>query len=340
MSRRLIAFTGVGLGLAGVKWYVTGKSNSYTHHLDSKVVIITGGTAGIGKETCRELVRLDADVIITGRDKKKAMKLMDEIQEENMKRNNMSAKVQFIPVDFSDLKEVKRFADDFLSTGAKLHLLVNNAGQSNDKLHRTAQGQEMTMGVNHLAPVYLTHLLMPALAKTPESRVINVSSEAHRNMGAKQFDPPFEDYFFDNVNEKTYKNWDAYANSKLGNIYFTHALDEYIKTRKLDMKTASLHPGVIRTEFFRGFPDWVQTGLKIVYPVVWLLTKSEKEGAQTTLACSLMPFQRLQSGAYYKECEVINPSEAALNKEKNIKAWRLTVDRLKKLTGEKEIFGQ
>ena len=342
MSKRFFILSTLGLGIGGIKYFTMGGKNNYSPDMDGKVVVVTGGNTGIGKETVRELLRLHSTVIFTGRDAKKAQGMVDEIIREHQGRNRRSPEVVFIPVDYSDLESVKVFASTFLNKYTYLHALVNNAGQYNSEQKVSRQGVEMTMAVNYLAPVYLTHLLMPALQRTPDSRVINVASMAHEGMTmtGPKYEPNMDDFLLDKmIAEKKYNAGVAYTNSKLANIYFTKGLDKYFQRKGLQMKTASLHPGVVRTELTRG-AGMLQYFILPFYPLIWLATKSEFEGAQTTLATTLMPFNKLTSGAYYSDCEVKTTSPASTNQAHIDKAWNESIERLKKLTGEKTIFGQ
>ena len=200
----------------------------------------------------------------------------------------------------------------------------------------------MTMYVNHLAPTYLTHLLMPLLSVTPQSRVINVSSRAHtRNEKMKSpLVPDFGDYFFDNMKNEEYSRARVYNTSKLANVLFTKGLDRHIKKNGLDMKTASLHPGVIRSEFWRDMGLFATYGYYLFLPVIFTVLKSENEGAQTTLHCSLMPFKQLESGGYYSDCGLISASTEGENEHNIDRSWKMTIERLKRITGEKVIFDE
>ena len=105
------------------KKYFSGGVNHYKPNLSGKVVIVTGGNAGIGKETARELARLGASVVIAARDETKGKEAVDDIQ-----RTTGSTKVDFFQLDLSDLQSVRRFVDKFQRTFSSLHLLINNAG--------------------------------------------------------------------------------------------------------------------------------------------------------------------------------------------------------------------
>jgi NAD(P)-dependent dehydrogenase (short-subunit alcohol dehydrogenase family) len=140
----------------------------------------------------------------------------------------------------------------------------------------TAQGYEKQIGVNHLGHFLLTNLLLGKIRASKEGRVVNVSSIAH-------WIPPGKLDFEDLMSEKKYSDWDAYMKSKLANIYFTRQLDEELKNGKItNVKTCSLHPGLVRTELFRSMnPTMVMILNTLCGPGYWLFTKSPLQGAQT-----------------------------------------------------------
>jgi retinol dehydrogenase 12 len=331
----------VGVAGAGLRYYCKGGVNTYKPDLEGKIVIVTGGNAGIGKETARRLNQLKAKVIILGRDTDKANDFIEDVYLENKQNNRRTRKIRFYKVDFTNLEELKKFADDFSNQYERLDILINNAGANFPELSRTAKGQEKTMAVNHLAPCYLTHLLMPMLKDTPESRVINVSSRAHyRDDGFGTLVPNMADYFFDKVVPETYRYRLAYNTSKLANVLFAKGLASYLEKNKLNIKTCSLHPGVVRSEFWRDMPLVVKAFSYLGYPLLWTLTKSEHEGAETTLHCSLMPFKELKNGAYYSDCAIKEPSIHSTNSDNIAQSWQITNQRLKEITGDRTIFDQ
>ncbi|XP_048094115.1 dehydrogenase/reductase SDR family member 13a.2 isoform X2 [Alosa alosa] len=138
-----------------------------------KTVIITGGNTGIGKATACELARRGARVILSCRNKQKAEEAIKDIELETG-----STDVVYMQLDLANLKAVRTFAETFLKTESRLDLLINNAGLVGDG--RTEDGFGIQFGVNHLGHFLLTCLLLDCLKEAPSSRVITLSSMAHR----------------------------------------------------------------------------------------------------------------------------------------------------------------
>ena len=294
-------------------YYLKQGKNKYFPDMQKKVVLVTGGNAGIGKETARLLYQLNATVIITGRSKAKAQEFLEELPMHTPKR----PKMKFYQVDFSDLENVKKFADEIKAKYKKIDILVNNAGMFSYKHELSKQGIEMTMAVNHLAPVYLTSLLMDLLVDQGEgrrqTRVVNVASCVHIDF-KKQFTPFLEakEIWNTEIGKHTkgalkFDMLALYGLSKFSNIAFSRGLAKVIEAKKWSMKTASLHPGVIFTGLWR-FMDDIAIIKHLLKPIVVVVLKffmrTEKEGAATTQHLCLCPYQEIVNGEYYDDCRV------------------------------------
>lgn len=209
--------------------------------MSGKVVIVTGANSGIGYETAQALARKGASVVMACRNLEKANAAASEIA-----LGDPDAVLDIIQLDLADLDSVRSFADTFKSRYAQLDLLINNAGVMVPPFTRTADGFELQFGANHLGHFALTGLLLERLLETPQARIINVSSGAHR-MGSGTID-------FDNLNaEKGYSASAAYAQSKLANLLFTLELNRRLEALGSDVIAASAHPGWTVTGLQRGF---------------------------------------------------------------------------------------
>ncbi|MEL6673409.1 MAG: SDR family NAD(P)-dependent oxidoreductase, partial [Bacteroidota bacterium] len=143
--------------------------------LTGKRVLVTGGSSGIGQETARAMASKGAEVILTARNETKGKQVVAEIR-----AATGNEKVSTMPVELGSLSSIRSFAEAFLSQYDALDLLINNAGVMACPQSKTEDGFEKQFGVNHLGHFLLTELLSPALVKAAPSRVVNVSSRAHR----------------------------------------------------------------------------------------------------------------------------------------------------------------
>ncbi|KAG1678818.1 Retinol dehydrogenase 11 [Nymphon striatum] len=180
--------------------------------LDGKVVIITGANTGIGKETAKDLAIRGAKVILACRDLEKAKKSVDDLtKDSNLNAENFAIH----KLDLASLNSVRQFATEILKEYENIHILINNAGIMMCPEWKTEDGFEMQFGVNHLGHVLLTNLLLERIKKSAPSRIVIVSSLAHK----------YGKINFDDLNmEKGYSAGKAYSQSKLANILFAKEL--------------------------------------------------------------------------------------------------------------------
>ncbi|HEX2935356.1 MAG TPA: SDR family NAD(P)-dependent oxidoreductase, partial [Bacteroidales bacterium] len=206
--------------------------------MQNKICLITGATSGIGEVAARELAKMGAHVVILARNRDKALKSQQEI-----KTYCGHDKVDIIIADLSEQAQIKNAAAEFNSRYPRLDVLINNAGliTGNDRIE-TAEGHELTLAVNHLAPFLLTSLLFDKLKESPEARIINVSSIVYLMGLLNLSDIEMHRYFF---------GLRAYNNSKLYSILFTQELAR--RLRPYPNITANvLHPGIISSNFSKG----------------------------------------------------------------------------------------
>ena len=144
--------------------------------MEGEVVLITGGTSGIGKAAATALAAMGAEVVVTGRNRVRGKAAVGEIR-----RASSSEKVSLMLADLAVQEEVRKLAQGFQERHDRLDVLVNNAGLIQSGRTETPEGIELTLAVNHLAPFLLTNLLLELLKRNAPSRVITVSSEARRH---------------------------------------------------------------------------------------------------------------------------------------------------------------
>jgi NAD(P)-dependent dehydrogenase (short-subunit alcohol dehydrogenase family) len=272
--------------------------------LKNKIVLITGGTSGVGKATALKLSALGAKVVLIARDKARAMETIGEI-----KSKISGADPGFIPGDLSSLQSIRTAAETFIAEYPRLDVLINNAGGVFDKFQKTKDGFEWAFQVNYLGHFLLTRLLIKKLEQSEDPRIINLSSEAHR-MGKIDFD---------NLNcEKSFGTWPQYGATKLMNVLFTKEL----KNRYKNISSFSLHPGVVRTGFGAN-----NTGLlRFFSSLPFLLTP--EQGAETSVYLATTPRAALKNGEYYKKSKVTPSSAITYQKETAARLWEISEQML------------
>ena len=203
-----------------------------------KIFIVTGPTSGLGKESVKVLVRKNATVIMAARNINKAESVANEILEENK-----NVKIDIEELDLSSLESVKNFSHLIIKKYKHLDCLINNAGIMACPYSKPKDGFEIQIGTNHLGHFALTGQLISLLKKTPNSRVVNVSSIAHTS-GNIDFDDL-------NWEKRKYRTWSAYSDTKLANLYFTYELSRKLEEDKGNPIILASHPGWTATDLQR-----------------------------------------------------------------------------------------
>ena len=263
--------------------------------MESKIILITGSTDGIGKVTAKALAKQGHAVIVHGRNIKKAETVCEEIKLET--GNN---KIDFVIADLFLLSDVKRMANEFKQKYERLDGLINNAGAMFGKDRETTkEGFEKTMALNLFSPFLLIQLLLEVLAKSPAARIINVSSAAHTMSGKIDLS--------DIQLENNYSFGNAYGQSKLYLIWVTQHLATELKERGFNNITAnSLHPGTIKTEFGqnanKGF--WVN----LLFKLSMLFAITPLKGAENTIYLATSKDCENITGKYFSNKRVAKPS--------------------------------
>ncbi len=246
-----------------------------THNLteqNGRIFIITGANTGLGYENSLSLAKKGAKVIMACRSLKKANTAKDSIKKEVPK-----ADIEVMEIDLSSLDSVRNFAQAYQSKYDRLDVLINNAGVMMPPYTKTDDGYELQFEANFLGHFLLTGLLMDTILKTPDSRVVSLSSIAHKN-GKINFD--------DLQSEKKYSASDAYGQSKLACLMFTYELQRRLEKAGHDQTiSTAAHPGISTTELARHMPKVVYTILK--YTVAPFLTHAPEQGAKPTLVAAI-----------------------------------------------------
>jgi NAD(P)-dependent dehydrogenase (short-subunit alcohol dehydrogenase family) len=246
--------------------------------------VVTGASSGIGFETARVLAHRGFTVVLACRSAERGRAAADRIR-----AHSPSADLHVVRLDLASLASVRAAVAEVRAAHAHVDLLVDNAGVMDVPYGRTEDGFELTFGTNHLGHFAFTGLLLDRLLATVGSRVVTVSSVAHRR-GAIHFD----DLQF----EHDYDAGDAYAQSKLANLLFTYELQARLEASGGPTIALAAHPGIARTALTR-------TGSAVerafMSPRLRLLTfwvmQSAEEGAKPTLRAALEPAAR--GGEYY-----------------------------------------
>ncbi len=245
-----------------------------------RIAIVTGANSGLGYETTLGFARKGIKVIMACRNQNKA-----EEAKANILQLVPEAALEIMLLYLKNLDSVRNFAKQYIQTYSQLDLLINNAGIMIPPFSKTKDGFESQMGVNYLSHFLLTNLLFPLLNSTKGSRVVTLSSIAHKKAKIN----------FNNLNsENHYSKMDAYGQSKLACLMFTFELARRIDENKRSVIAVSSHPGVSNTNLSQFIPNWIMT---LSSPLLPFFTHQPDKAAQPSLMAALD--SHVSNGDYY-----------------------------------------
>lgn len=295
--------------------------------MSGKVALVTGGNGGIGYVSCQKMLEKNAKVYVAARDSEKSREAIKKLKEETGKDAFL------IPLDLSDLHQVRKAAEDFLSKKSRLDVLINNAGIMAAPIEElTKDGYDLQFGVNVLGHFHLTSLLMPAILASPSPRIVNVTSKGH------QWPMPEGVDFKKVKGPKTatkvpggqlMQRYQYYGQSKLGNIL--HANELARRYADNGLVAISVHPGFVKTDLQRSF----STGANLFTNITARMAHGGKvfnttEGAVTQLYAANAPEAKGLSGKYIEPItKVVAPHKNALDQNLAQKMWDWCENELK-----------
>ena len=241
--------------------------------LSGRIAIVTGASSGIGLETARRLAGKGARVVLACRDEPRARAAIRSIRTEIP-----GADAEFLLLDLGSLRSVRGFAEAFRARFDRLDILVNNAGVMLVPHGRTEDGFETHAGTNHLGHFALTGLLIDRLLGSPGSRVVTVTSAAHRYGRLDLGNLMFED-------GQSYAPFRAYARSKRANLLFAQDLQR--RLRETATISVAAHPGGAATDLGRRATE--RRIYRALLPVFERLSQSAAEAARSVLRAATDP---------------------------------------------------
>ena len=281
--------------------------------LDGKTIIVTGGNSGLGFESVKAFAEKGAEVVMTSRSIEKGEEAKAEI-------GDVRGKITVMELDLADFSSIKQFAEEFKKKYTRLDVLMNNAGIMLAPYFKTKDGLEAQNGINHFGHFLLTALLTDMLKKTPDSRIVNVSSNAHK-YGEMDFDNLlFED-------GKGYSSMKSYARSKLANLLFTYELQRKLSGSGTGTIALAAHPGASATNLIKYIED--KWWFKLFSWMLGMFAQSAEMGALPQIRASVDPDAK--GGQYYGPHKsrkgypvLVESNDRSHNKEDARKLWKVS----------------
>lgn len=273
-----------------------------------QVVVLTGGTSGIGRIAATALAGQGATVAVIGRNEMRGDTLVADAAP-------LNGDIRFHQADLATQATVRSLATEILDTYDRIDALVHNAGLSSRYRTETEDGVELTFAVNHLAPYLLTRQLLDRLRASAPSRVVVTASDIHRRA---TFD--FDDLQFTNE----YDSLQAYARSKLATIAFTREFAD--RFEETEITANCFHPGFIpSTNLFRDAAIWTRAMIRAAAIIPGVGT-TQQEGAQRLCDLVTAPEFSERTGTYVTGEGITSPSRDAIAPENRERLWNISAD--------------
>lgn len=269
--------------------------------MKGKVVVLTGGTSGIGQVAAEGIAGMGARLILVARDRTRG-----EVALSRLRVQSPSVAHGVYYADLSRLADMKRVANEIAAAEPRVDVLINNAGALFTPRQVTSGGLELTFATNHLSYFVLTHFLRERLIAAAPARIVNTSSEAHRRAHLD---------FDDLQSERGYRGFGVYSRSKLANILFTREL-----ARRLEgsgVTANSLHPGFVATRF--GDNNGGISSFVIGFLKRFAITP--EQGAETIIYLATSDEPAATTGQYFVKCRVVTPSKQAQDDKAAKRLW-------------------
>jgi NAD(P)-dependent dehydrogenase (short-subunit alcohol dehydrogenase family) len=289
---------------------MSGGNEKAIFNIDGSLVVVTGGSSGIGKETARKLAWAGASVLIASRDMDRAEAAKKDIERET------GNPVKALPLDLSSFESIRIFYEKLIELYGTPDVLINNAGIYSRKYITAESGWEMSMAVNYFGTFYLSSLLIANMLELPgESRIVNVVSDAYR---AGRF-------YTDLGKSLKLKGFKAYALSKRAAMYYTFELSERLLDSNITVNC--VHPGHSNTGIWPN-DVWYW---KMAGPIISINADPPSYAAENVVYAASSPEMSGVTGKYIAELEIREPKTKVFSDEEQKSLWDFTISELERL---------
>jgi NAD(P)-dependent dehydrogenase (short-subunit alcohol dehydrogenase family) len=273
--------------------------------MSKPICLITGATEGIGRATAIELAARGFTVVLAARDAARAESVKSEIRSETGNRD-----IDTIVADLRSFAQVRQLCDTFHRHYPRLDVLINNAGILASEPQLTEDGFEATLQVNYLSAFYLTQLMLDALKRAEQGRIINLSSSVY---AVGKFDPAHLE------RERRFPAFGAYANSKLLMLLFSVELANRLKDTSVTAN--AVHPGIVKTPMMLNARGFFRVAAYLALP----FATSPEQGAATSVHLASSPDVKNTSGKYFTHSREAKFATAINTPENRELLWNLSM---------------
>jgi NAD(P)-dependent dehydrogenase (short-subunit alcohol dehydrogenase family) len=279
--------------------------------MHNRICLITGSASGLGKIAARELARQGARLILVGKDLEAGQMARDEIAQLSGNNN-----LEFFRCDVSSFAEIRKLAEHVDQNYDALHVLINNAGLTDPEYRLSAEGHENHMAANHLGHALLTQLLLSKLKSSAPSRVIQISSDAHKAGTGIDFDDIHCEKVWKGRQYSNYGAFVAYHRAKLAMVCYTYEMARRLEGTGVTINALSPGNG-IRTNVYRHYRGIFKLGVWLVGPFMGC----PERAAKTYVFLASSPTVKCVSGKYWENCAEKASSPMSHDPELQRRVW-------------------
>jgi NAD(P)-dependent dehydrogenase (short-subunit alcohol dehydrogenase family) len=276
-------------------------------NLQNRITLITGANSGLGKATALQLAAMGATVVMVCRSRERGKAAQDEI----ITRSGNST-VDLLLADLSSQQSIRQLVQTFTAKYDRLHLLINNAGNSFNQRALTIDGIERSFATNHLAPFLLTNLLLDTLKGSVPARIINVGTRFNTTL-------QFNDLQYE---KRRYNGLQAYAETKLGNIMFTYELARRLYGSGVTVNC--VHPGVFKSNLGSNNGEQEPWFLRVISWLGQRILPDPERAAERVLYLAVSPEVEGVSGKYFGDKREIKSPAQTYDTQSTQRLWRIS----------------
>lgn len=275
--------------------------------MEGKVVVLSGGTSGVGLEAFKQLAKNKATVILVSRNIEKAERVVKEV-------TDISPTTTYsYYADFSKLQTVREVANTILENHPKIDVLINSAGIHSTSKKRNEDGFELVFCVNHLAPLLFTELLIERMKDSAPSRIIQVNSEGHRFNGLRLHDLHWK--------KRIYTGLRGYGASKTAQLM--SVWEQADKLKGTNVTINAMHPGAVKSNI--GHNNGFLYRMFLRYVMWWFLKDPRVSGDALYYLASSKDLNDV-SGKFFNLSIEERPATHALNRTKGRQVYETSLE--------------
>jgi retinol dehydrogenase 12 len=271
--------------------------------MGSKVFVLTGVTAGIGKALAKDIAQTGETLVMVARDADRGQDVLREIQSQT---GNSNIDLQLC--DLAVLSSVRNLAEILKSRYEKINVLINNAGVYKRTRVVTVDGFEEMFAANHLGPFLLTNLLLESLQAAVQTdgsaHILNITAPSTTHLN-----------FDDLQGAENFNSLNAFGASKMANLLFTMELARRLENTGITVN--AIHPGLARSSLMKE-------SVAPLRLLTWLASRPPHKVSGDILRVATAPEFEKTTGKFFHRAKEIQAAVYANDRGAQQRLWEVS----------------